>query len=600
MRSTSAAKPVTVVGTFPHLEIEPSDVARFRIQQGFRISQEHLGPQEMLDSFVATPSRYVFEMVRRTRQMQIDTQRILIFNPLLRLSTFLIRLTLASVAESSDADAVVYSSNGLPLAYLLTLDPAEDYRHLVLLSCSNPELDSKLLESLYFRSVTQIPVRFPCLTTISNGFLPGPYWRPMEWCAQNAIDVLREVGSEIAASAENRRDLRDAISICAFFTHHAGDALFMGIAASMTERPLFDEILIHEAYFPIVRNNRGKISFSITDGPIPFRGEYRKEDCHHFLDMVPRLAKGTFHVYCRGTRNYNFTNFHYIDHFRFCLGESLTDDRQLHGGLPRGASRPTRLRPNEPPTILLHFDAGWPLKVYPRSLQFELVMLLQERGFRLIALDAHDPLPGIESLRFGTLDEFDALLDRIDVVIGMDSFPAHYAAQARTIKTIHLFSSTHPQHSWAGDSANHRALHNGENCCPCLGWDKCFRYGGSVCRNFAIPAAVVSGVAEVLVSLPLASPVQNSLPKPSSKCPPQFRCLYGKAVTFRERDISRTRLQFMRPIWYLGLIPSVVALLVGGFVSAVRNEGPRKAIYLTLSFLRRHFPRKLLKNGEGA
>ncbi|KAF0166952.1 MAG: hypothetical protein FD157_114 [Rhodocyclaceae bacterium] len=598
-RQAPARNPITVIGAFPHLDIAPSQVAQFLIQPSFRISQEHVGQREMLDSFVATPSRYVFEMVRRTRETQCDSRRILIFNPLLRLSTFLIRLTLACVAQSHHDDAVVRSSNGLPLAYLLTLEPAEDYRHLLLLSCSNPELDSKLLAALYFRDVALITVHFPCLTAISNGFLPGPYWRPMEWCAQNALDVLRKVGGEPTAPAANRRTLRDAVRMSAFFTHHAGDALFMGIAASMTERPLFDEILINEAYFPIVRENRGKITFSTTDGPIPFRGEYRKEDCHHFLDMVPRLAKGVFHVYCRGTRNYNFTNFHYIDHFRFCLGESLTEDSQLHRGLVVGAVHPARSKADGPPTILLHFDAGWPLKVYPRSFQLELATLLREQGFRLVALDAHDPLPDVESLRFGTLEKFDALLDRVDVVIGMDSFPVHYAAQARAIKTLHLFSSTHPVHSWAGDSAHHRALHNGADCCPCLGWDKCVRHGGSVCRNFAPPAAVVRGVAEVLAGLPLAPPTLDPLPMPSSKCPRQFRRGTGKAVVFGERDLSAPRLQLMRPFWYLALIPYVVAILVGEFVTAVRHEGPRKALYLTHAFVRRHFPRLLPKRGNG-
>ena len=599
MTASSAPKEdlVTVVGAFPHLDIGPSQVAQFLIQPGFRISQEGLGRYDMLDSFVSTPSRYLFEMARRTLEAQGDTRRILVFNPLLRLSTYLVRLTLARVAGSGHADAVVRSSNGLPLAYLLNLEPGEDYRHLVLLSCSNPELDRSLLAALYFRSVAMLVVDFPCLTTISNGFLPGPYWLPMEWCAQNALAVMREVDGGTTAPIAQRRASRDAIRLSAFFTHHAGDALFMGIAAGMTENPLYDEILINEAYYPIIEKLHGKVRFSPIAGPIPFRGEYRKEDCQHFLDMAPRLAKGVFHVYCRGIRNYNFTNFHYIDHFRFCLGVSLTDDRQLHRGVIGGSVHPARSNSNVPPTILLHFDAGWPLKVYPRSLQLELVASLMEEGFRLIALDAREPLPNVESLRFGNLEEFDALLDRVDIVIGMDSFPAHYAAQARAIKTIHLFSSTHPVHSWAGEGANHRALHNGKSCCPCLGWDKCVRHGGAVCHNFAHPIDVVRAVAEVLAGLPLAASAIDRLPMPSSKCPRQFRRHTGKTIIFRERDISGIRLRLMRPLWYLALIPGVAAILVGEFLTAVRNEGPRKALYLTHAFLRRHFPRLLPKRG---
>ncbi len=105
--------------------------------------------------------------------------------------------------------------------------------------------------------------------------------------------------------------------------------------------------------------------------------------------------------------------------------------------------------------------------------------------------------------------------------------------------------------------------------------------------------------AELLASLPVVSPMLNRLPMPSLKCPRQFRPGTGKTVTFRERDISRTRLQLMRPFRYLALIPCVAAILAGEFVTAVHHEGLRKALYLTHAFVRRRFPRILPKGGRG-
>ena len=587
---------ITVAGAFSHLNIAPSHAGPFAIQPGFRVSQDRVGDYELLDSFVATPSRYVLEMLRRTRQNQRDVRRILVFNPLLRLSTYLIRYTLARVAQSAATDVVVRSSNQLPLAYLLTLDPTDDYRHLLLLSCSDPELDRQLLAALYCTQITTVEVPFPCHTVVGNGFLPGPYLRPMEWCANNAIAVLQ--AAQAVAPDADRREVRDAIRLSAFFTHHAGDALFMGIAARQTAQPLYDDLLIHETYCPIVGDIAGKIRVSSVSGPVPFRGDYRKEDCYHFIDMAPNLPKGVFHVYCRTTRNYNFTNFHYIDHFRFCLGEPLVDESQLHRGQVAEASDSDKVPRPGPARLLLHFDAGWPLKIYPQALQVELVKRLQGSGYQVTVLDAKDSLPGVNSRRFGTLEAFDELLDDIDVLIGMDSFPAHYAAQAKHIKTIHLFSSTHPVHSWAGDSGRHRALHNGAICCPCLGWDTCIRHGGPDCRNFAAPVKVVSALAELLAATPLLPIKPYPIVQPATRCPRQYQRPTGKAIHFQTAHLVTTRLRVERPFWYVAIIPGAVRLLVAEFVNTLRHEGLRKAVYLTQAFLYRHLSQTPVARGR--
>ena len=586
---------ITVIGALSHLGTKTRAIGPFLIQPRFVISQDWLDEQHILDSFVATPSRYLFEMVRRTSENQPKLRRVLIFNPLLRPSAYLTRLTLARVAESDEMEAVVRSSNGLPIAYLLNLDATENYRHLLLLSCSDADLDTQLLFALYFRSIETIQVNFPCSKVISNGFLTGAYWRPMEWCAANAIAVMKSVDHDSSLPIEQRKALRNSISIKGFFTHHAGDVLFMTIAAMETKSVLFDEILTHESYLPITQKLQSMTSFAPVSGPLPFRGNYRKEDCNHFLDQAPHLPSGAFYVYCRTTRNYNFTNFHYIDHFRFSLGEALLDRNKLHFGHPH----PQKIQHNKnqgmQPCILLHFDAGWPLKIYPKNHQKELVQILQAHGLQVIVLDAPAQFSGVETARFGSLTEFDVLLDRVDILVGMDSFPAHYAAQIRGIRTIHLFSSTHPVHSSAEDGKRHLSLQNGKSCSPCMGWDKCIRYGGAICHNFSNPADVMQAISALLLGVVSVGTEHVLPPPPSSKCPRQFHAAADSSIVWNDRFISISRLRILAPVAFVMLFSNLITILLAEFIQTVRREGLRKAIYLTKAFLRRHFSKFLVR-----
>src|SRR5690606_24540786 len=73
------------------------------------------------------------------------------------------------------------------------------------------------------------------------------------------------------------------------------------------------------------------------------------------------------------------------------------------------------------PRVLLHFDGGWPLKVYPSEWQHELVTLLRAAGFQPSVLGSS--VQGVPSYQFEGLGSFQTLLQQHDLLIGMDSFP---------------------------------------------------------------------------------------------------------------------------------------------------------------------------------
>ncbi len=548
----------------------------------------------MPDSFVSSPGRYLVEMLARAGQQLSSVQRVLVFNPRFRLTEFSVRACLAHAKEYSGNAAILSARRDVPMAYLLDATHTRCRRLLLLLSCSSTSIDQAFLAAALFTSVDQLELGLPLLDSMTDGFLPAAYRRPMEWCARHATKVLQTSCGTADTPLAERAAARDALLIKAFFTHHAGDVLFMAIASRDAGSPYYDEIIVHDNYLPIARRFNGETAFSSIRCPVPFRGDYHKEDCEHFMDVAKTLPGTALYAYCRTTRNYNFTDFHYIDHFRFCLG--IMPSGVVHAA---AAVRAVKQKPSPSLSALLHFDAGWPLKIYPSADQKELVALLLGLGFRVTTLDAKIPITGAESVRFNTLDAFDDLLASFDVLVGMDSFPAHYAALTRKCRTVHLFSSTHPVHSACNIGANHISLQRGEVCCPCLGWDKCIRYGGTNCHNFSSPETIVASIQQMLTG---ESSVRDQAlpPPPSSKCPRHFNTPQLSASPIPIRPMSLGTVRILSPWQWILALPRLALMLGREFFITLRRDGIRKASYLSFAFLRRHLAmsRRTWSNGD--
>lgn len=585
-----------VLGTYAHLGIAAGNCGKFRIHEGFSIAENGAsGSTVMPDSFVSTPSRYLTEMLAVAESHLAASRHVLIFNPRFRLTNFIVQASLAHLSKYEGSAAILSAARDMPIAYFLNADSARSRRLLLLLSCSSTSIDVEYLEAAFLNPVDRLESGIPLFDGMADGFLPGNYRRPMEWCAVHATRLLKSRCGDSSVPLKTRLAVRDALPIKAFSTHHAGDVLFMSIAAQDAASPYYDEILVHEDYLPITRRIGGRIPFSPLRCEIPFRGDYRKEDSEHFLDVAPKLPEDAFYVYCRTTRNYNYTNFHCINHFCFCLGLPWRQKPRHSEGSARSEISAAAV----PKRILLHFDAGWPLKIYPITYQQQLVEKLLAIGYIVSTLDAKTAIPGAESVRFSTLDAFDDLLAGIDVLVGMDSFPAHYAAITGKSHTIHLFASTHPVHSECDSGPSHISLQRGEICCPCFGWDKCFRYGGGECHNFSAPDAVISALQQLL-SGALPSIDQVLPPMPSRKRPRRFGSTLNPDIARKFQPLSLPAAHILT-VLHWALVPPRVALILGReFFITVRRDGLRKALYLTFSFLRRNLmePRRTTVNAK--
>ncbi len=508
------------------------------------------------------------------------TGNFLVFNPLLNPTSHLIKLTLKKQISLKQKNVIYYSSNNLPVAYNISTNLPELDKYLTLLSCSNFDIDRQLLELLYDSMFELVKIEFPCSTKISNGFLPSKYWQPMEWCATHAIHLIRKLNSS-PHQETNQEEKIKKIKLTSFFGHHAGDVLFMSIAASKCKSEIFDEIIIHESYIDITKKFNLEIKTKSISGPIPNRGTYKKEDDEYFLDIANQLPEDAFYVYCRTSRNYNFTDFHFIDHFRFTLGESLTTSQDLN--LPiRTPPLPSTSRKR----VLLHCGAGWPLKIYPTELQSDLIKILNKKNIEVITLDASRPFQGIKNEKFSTIENFEETVNNVDIVIGMDSFPAHYASAVLKKMTVYLFSSTHPANSSYLIPGLISTTSNGRDCCPCMGHDRCRKYGGYLCKNFASPDVIAREVTNLLEA---GEEIKNqpTSPLPSIRCPKHFNIHNSKTLDITPNALSD--LDRARAVMLCWSYARTLITLFNEFIHTTNNQGIRSALNLTYSFLKRNF-----------
>jgi hypothetical protein len=268
------------------------------------------------------------------------------------------------------------------------------------------------------------------------------------------------------------RKHRDSIQFTAIMPNHAGDALFLHshstrspltFRAWRSTKPTLTSFKMRRHSFKPSPLTRHKLTAVPTLLPA-------KRFATANIPFVQRLvAKGKFLRLLPTSRNYNTTEFHLIDHFAFALGHSPLNEGEL---VIRTRSMPARAgsprAPHSPAKILLHFDAGWPLKVYPSSSQTALIELLQSRGHEITVLAppgySH---PNVKATTFNKLSDFIALANANHILVGMDSFPSHYCAHVLGLPTLCLFANTKPVNSNAMASEHYMFLEQALSCRPC-------------------------------------------------------------------------------------------------------------------------------------
>lgn len=609
------AKRIGIGLCHPKLSLESTAPGNWS-PSNFFISPAEIGEAEMLDSCVAPPSRYLLEMYRRIEGKAGLHDSQLLVNPLPLLRKDELLVILATLRQFTDrsahqAEIVVFCDrNNRPLAYLLPRSLIDDARFLILLSCSDAALDVTALAAFYSCAASLLTVDISISTAMNNGFYGGKYLQPNEVACRHAIEVLKAHRIERQAQDDDaRRRCRDEIPLFAFISHHAGDVLF-AIVASRVASGIFQGMAVHQDYAAICEHAGLALALLTFSGPVVHRGGYSREDPEHFVEMLPALPRDRFYVYARTSRDYNSTDHHLIDHYSYLLGSPMTTPSELNGGRPTMALATNCPSPLLHPTtrrILLHFGAGWPLKIYPAKWQLALVEQLRQRGYQATLLDAAIDIPGCRNLRFESIEQFEALLAEHQVLIGMDSFPAHYASLWRRIPTLCLFSSTHPVHSRTERSPWYQWMSEELGCAPCRAYQQCPRFGGEVCRNFSPPEEVCRHVEALLKE---ASTTQGEThgqqaagPSSIDRAKREFKGLPSATVLKRLRPDRSALVRFdpdrldyrtlhrnYRLMANLRTVLRVLGLSVE-YLVAVRDQGFWRANALTREYLTRTFRR---------
>ncbi|HRA80800.1 MAG TPA: glycosyltransferase family 9 protein [Thauera sp.] len=466
----------TVVLDDPERRIE---VANFAIGPGGSIN-----PLLMLHSSAATPGRYLAEMCRRLIRFH-GTAAVTVCNPFIEFSiSELGLLARCLVAAPQDGGGLlVEDQEGIPVAFCLPVRATEsDIRFLSLLSCVDAELDAQLLAALFGASPSRLKLSLGFRPGIAaDGFYGAPAaWRTYRWVARQAVEKIR------ATASDRLKDLHFA----AIMPFNAGDVLFVALAMRSVHG-FCQTLVVDRRYAEIAAEAAPELSLieidlkpRIVDGIADWEWA--------LLELLEAgMPEGHVYCYCRPSRRYDRQPVHLIDQYAFGLGDAC-----LTGSYRDAVPVAPRQRERRGKSVLLHFDGGWPMKIYPERCQSELVSCLLADGYRVTVLSDREGgyEAGVRHVSYTTLGNLKSLILANDIVVGMDSFPAHYATHLLGVPTICLFASTQPANSDARETNCYRALQQGLPCTPCGSFSRCPSFGGPECRNFVSPRTACEAI----------------------------------------------------------------------------------------------------------
>ncbi|HYD82309.1 MAG TPA: hypothetical protein VEC06_21090 [Paucimonas sp.] len=460
----------------------------------FRISTGPISFLNIIDSGFGTPARYLMSLFNRLLKSEFGSTASpkLLFNPLFELdhATILIVLERAGRNAGQALPTIFCDGDGYPLAYLLPASLTfSDAKYLSLLSTVDAVLDQTSLNGFFgWKTSIECMPKVGVNMAFLHRFQSGPCLDIYRWVARAAVDAMRA-----HSGIGERKNSRLPFSV--IMPHHAGDLLFLSLASQRLDTH-FSTVVANRAYAEIVKNNAKGLNILQLELPPLNRDGARIPEWKYFEAIQKMLPCDRLYYYARPTRDYDTSSFHLIDQFAFALGNEYYSGDELLIRSSR-SSDARILAAGETFNVLLHFDSGWPLKMYPPAYQKELVELLSKHGYRITALDGQHELP-CPNVAFRSYRDFTELLRTQHILVGMDSFPAHYAAHVSGLPTICLFSSTRPENSNAPRAMHYRHLERGLECRPCRAVEKCPLNGRAACNNFVAPAVVAQEVENML------------------------------------------------------------------------------------------------------
>lgn len=448
-------------------------------------------PFALLHSGCSTPAKYVEQVLKKLKG-KLNTPLFLV-NPIAELNDEVWHGLLEVLKSIDQARCqLIAAANDIPIGIYIPVNVLEEFYQgdfVRYLSCVSATLDFSLLCAL----ITNVTIEFLCLN--GNFVVDTDFYIS---AASLAIYRLTTSHYLQARMAGPNQSIKEHIAVMPF---HAGDVLFICLALSDTVHP-FKSIMVNQCYADIVRRILPNITiYPIDINPIA-RGEngFKKNTKNefneqlYFLECVYKnIPTHAAFQYLRPSRNGDLGKIHLIDQWKssvstddsFVIKEYddvmsgfITDQAKAHGK-----------------NILIQFDSGWHLKIYPYHYQIKLVELLKNAGYRITVLsDKNMQLDVDQYIPFTHIKDLEMMTLTHAIFLGMDSFPSHFAAHILKHPSITLFSSTEPANADAPNSVWHKDLYKGLTCCPCRSRDICPINHKASCDNFVEPSTVFNTI----------------------------------------------------------------------------------------------------------
>jgi len=477
----------------------------------FRISKNELSMHTMLDSAFSSPARYLLEMYRRLKKLSgfPDEEIYVVFNPRFHVNAFVLQAVISFLSRRKikGETCVVGDKKNNPVAYLFSGTHEEFHeKYLTLLSLVDARLDAHYLGFVFSRPVRVLNCKnVKAIVDPENGFTEGAGLKMLcRWPAEHACRwfecVETEAGVKHSLSGEEAAERLKGLPVSAVMPYFAGDVLFCAIAAREI-KSLFDALIVCESYIDILSSVDHKLASRALERPVWRRNPIKEEDeMIYYKDLLNALPDDSLHYNMRVFRKYENSDHHLIDQAAFALGASMTNqDELVTRKRERSNHRKPLKRAEQGWKVLLYFDGGWDLKVYPVELQYELINRLRQNSVEVTVLSNRENCyDGVKVAAFQSLEQLQQLILDQHIIVGMDSFPIHFSEHVIGRPSICLFGSTKPANSDSFRPGYYKALENGMSCRPCSGQKSCHRYKLPYCRNFVSPDAVSVEVFQML------------------------------------------------------------------------------------------------------
>src|SRR3989338_5251997 len=484
----------------------------------FEISPDNLSFNKLLFSSFATPARYVMEIFLRLsfRIASEKMEECFIFNPFFSFSSDAVDKIVQNIKKFSNSKliTVIGDENGIPIGYLFPkVIYQDDAKYLSLLSTMDANLDAAFLKNIFLTPTEVIFFKDICLNkyATNNRFKYNEHFeRLYRWITESSISTLcNQMGQpklEVLTTDKiiRLKLVRDSIPFTAIMPYHAGDVLFLAIALKESGSYV-RKMIISNWYGDIPQECAPDIaSLAIAITPT-MRNNVSKSDEVFFWALVGLIPeedlRSSFYYFFRPCANNWKTNFHLIDQFAFASGSTFIKKKKLlssrltvnHYSPERNVGRHK---------ILFHFEGGWPLKQYPQQFQSLMIDLFHSKGYEIIVLASHmSDSDKYKVVKYDNLSSYRKLLLSQHLIIGLDSFPVHYAAYVIGLPAICIYGNVKPSVSKARLSNHYTFLTRGMECANCGAVDKCPINGKNECDNFPKPEQIFITAEKMLSNL---------------------------------------------------------------------------------------------------